>query len=72
MIREAGYPHLRIHDNLLAGAFPGRDGLLDAFRLCLEGERVLTSDLRQELAVRGLDLETLALSVHPISAEARV
>ncbi len=69
MIQDNDILPPRAPHNLLAGAFsgPGRDDLLAALRLCFEGERVFTSDLRQAIAVRGLDLESLARSAHPAS-----
>jgi hypothetical protein len=42
---------------------PGRRSsapLRQALLLCLQGERVLSTELRRELAARGLDLETFA------------
>jgi hypothetical protein len=52
MKNEPGSPH----------RVPRRDDLLQTLHLCLRGERVLTTRLRQELAARGLDLEAFAAS----------
>jgi hypothetical protein len=64
MIQDSDTPPIHAPHNLLAGARsgPGRDDLLEALRLCFQGERVFTSDLRQEISARGLDLESLASS----------
>jgi hypothetical protein len=62
---------VRGHHDTLTGAFAGsgrHDDLLAAVHLCLRGERVFTSDLRREIAARGVDLESLALAVHPAPA----
>jgi hypothetical protein len=66
-VRDHGTPEIRLHHDSLASAFTGagRDELLRTLHLCLQGERVFTSDLRREIAARGVDLESLALSVPP-------
>jgi hypothetical protein len=66
-VRDHGIPQTRIHHDSLAHSFagPGRDELLHALHLCLQGERVFTSELRREIAARGVDLESLARKVAP-------
>lgn len=66
-VRNCDIPQPRIHHDSLAVPFagPGRDELLHALHLCLQGERVFTSDLRREIAARGVDLESLAHKVAP-------
>ena len=67
-VSDHGIPQTRIHHHdSLAEAFTGpkRDDFLDTLHLCLQGERVFTADLRREIAARGFDLESLALSAPP-------
>ena len=75
-VRDHGIPEIRLpHDSLSAPALlagPGRDDLLATLHLCLRGERVFTSELRREIAARGVDLESLASQVAPALTNAAV